>query len=74
MECLDEIQAVLVSFTIERAISGGLHEFLDWLQTQLGVLSDQMGRAFFGYGPEQSRTARQAQAQEMSGTTADVDH
>lgn len=70
MECLDEIRAVLAAYTIERAIAGGLHEFLDWLQTQLGVLSNQLGRAFFGYGQQPLRTVQV----QMSSTLTDVDH
>ncbi|MEM7444067.1 MAG: alpha-E domain-containing protein [Pseudomonadota bacterium] len=49
MERLDEIQAVLSTRTIERIVEGGLHEFLDAIQTQLIALSSDLGSAFFGH-------------------------
>ena len=49
MERLDEIQAALATSTIEAVITGGLHQFLDWIQRQLIALSNDIGRAFFGY-------------------------
>lgn len=62
MERLDEIQAILSTRTIERIVAGGLHEFLDALQTQLIELSGDLGSAFFGhdYGPAPELAAVEA--------------
>lgn len=49
MQRIDEIRAELVSRPIERVIADGLHEFLDWTQSQLIALSGDVGRAFFGH-------------------------
>ena len=46
MERLDEIQAVLLSRSVDTVISNGLHEFLDWTQRQLAALSDDLSRAY----------------------------
>lgn len=48
MERLDEVQAVLASFSVEEVINKGLHEFLDWIQTQLSLLTRDLGTAYFG--------------------------
>jgi uncharacterized alpha-E superfamily protein len=62
MERLDEIQAILGTRTIDRIVAGGLHEFLDALQTQLIQLSSDLGSAFFGhdYAPAPERAPVEA--------------
>ena len=61
-ERLDEIQAILGTRTIDRIVAGGLHEFLDALQTQLIQLSSDLGSAFFGhdYAPAPERAPVEA--------------
>ncbi len=44
---LDEMRAVLSDLSIERIIETGLHEFLDWVQTQLGAISADLRDGFF---------------------------
>ncbi|MGE0253837.1 MAG: alpha-E domain-containing protein [Alphaproteobacteria bacterium] len=54
-ELADEMRAVFASYTVEDVVARGLHEFNDWVQRQLIHLTDQVGRAFFGYampGPD----------------------
>jgi len=62
MERLDEIQAILQTRTIERIVAGGLHEFLDALQTELIELSSDLGSAFFAhdYAPAPERAAAES--------------
>lgn len=44
---LDEMRAVLSDLTIDRIIETGLHEFLDWVQTQLAAVSADLRDGFF---------------------------
>jgi len=44
---LDELRAVLSDLPIERIIETGLHEYLDWVQTQLGALTGDIRDGFF---------------------------
>jgi len=47
LERLDELRAALLDQTIEQIISRGLHEFLDWVQVELGILTDTIADAFW---------------------------
>lgn len=44
---LDEVSNVLSDLGIERIIETGLHEFLDWVQTQLGAVTADLRDGFF---------------------------
>ena len=52
MESLDEVRAVMTDMTAEMIIEKGLHEFLDWMQTQLGAVASDISRSFFGADAE----------------------
>lgn len=60
LERLDEIQSLLASQTINDAISAGLHEFLDRLQDELAVVTDDVAKAFFGYSHPETQTQEQS--------------
>ena len=47
LERLDDIRAALVSQTITDIIVRGLHEFLDWMQGELGGLQGDMAASFW---------------------------
>lgn len=47
-ERVDEMLAVMAAHSIERVIASGLHEFLDWLQTQVIAVSNELAHSFFG--------------------------
>lgn len=47
MERLDEVRAVMTDLTAEMIIEKGLHEFIDFLQTQLAAVASDIGRSFF---------------------------
>ena len=47
MERIDALRAWLDGGSVERLIDRGIHETLDWLQTRLGEISDEIGRGFF---------------------------
>lgn len=47
LERLDEIRAVLSDQTIEQIIIRGLHEFLDWMQSEIAALQDDVADAFW---------------------------
>lgn len=49
LERLDEVRAALHHRTIEDIIRGGLHEFLDQLQSELIRISTDIARDFFGW-------------------------
>ncbi|HYD68103.1 alpha-E domain-containing protein [Azospirillum sp.] len=49
MERLDEIRAALADQTVDDVIRHGLHDFLDWIQVQLGLVTADIGQAFFGH-------------------------
>lgn len=51
MDRLDELRAVLSAARIETVIERGLHEFLDYIQTQLIGVTDSIQDRFFGLGP-----------------------
>lgn len=48
MERVDELLAALLSRPIEAVIRDGLHEYLDWIQAQLNVVTGEIGQAYFG--------------------------
>ena len=45
----DKLHAALESRRIDEVLRDGLHEFLDWIQCQLGAFTDELGRSFFGH-------------------------
>ncbi len=47
LERLDEIRAALTDQPIEEIIIRGLHEFLDWMQAEIGKLQDDIAGAFW---------------------------
>jgi len=51
-EGLDQLRSILGTRTIEETIAGGLHEFLDFVQRYLSVITNRLGAAFFGHSPE----------------------
>lgn len=51
MERVDELLAALLSRPIEAVIRDGLHEYLDWIQLQLSIVTNEIGQAFFGLQP-----------------------
>jgi uncharacterized alpha-E superfamily protein len=50
-EGLDGLRAILEARSIEEILAGGLHEFIDFLQTYLIAITDRLSAAFFGYRP-----------------------
>ncbi|SMH60555.1 alpha-E domain-containing protein [Azospirillum agricola] len=48
MERVDELLAALLSRPIESVLRDGLHEYLDWIQLQLSVVTTEIAQAFFG--------------------------
>lgn len=48
MELTDELLAALLARPIEAIIQDGLHEYLDWVQQQLSIITNEIGRAYFG--------------------------
>ena len=59
LEELDELCTVLDDITIERVISKGMHEFIDWIQAKLIRIHAELGAAYFGY-PAVPDAARQS--------------
>ncbi|MEM8915206.1 MAG: alpha-E domain-containing protein [Pseudomonadota bacterium] len=49
LEHVDELQSLMADHTIDDAISLGLHEFIDRLQSELGIVTGRISQAFFGY-------------------------
>jgi len=50
-EGLDQLRTILESRSIDEILAGGLHEFLDFLQGYLIVITDRLSAAFFGHKP-----------------------
>lgn len=63
LERLDEVRAVLDNAPVERVLSQGLHEFLDWIQLQMLGVSSLIGRDFFGYWAAKPAAVATAQGQ-----------
>jgi uncharacterized alpha-E superfamily protein len=60
-EGLDQLRTILESRSIEEILADGLHEFLDFLQGYLIVITDRLSAAFFGHEPTgESRQAANA--------------
>ena len=60
-EGLDQLRTILESRSIDEILAGGLHEFLDFLQGYLIVITDRLSAAFFGHKPTgESRQAADA--------------
>ena len=51
MESVDELLGALLSRPIEAVIREGLHDYLDWVQRQLILITSEIGQAFFGLEP-----------------------
>lgn len=51
MEKVDELLAALLNRPIEAVLADGLHEYLDWVQSQLIGITAEIGQAFFGDEP-----------------------
>ncbi|PWC62517.1 hypothetical protein TSH7_04190 [Azospirillum sp. TSH7] len=51
MERVDELLAALLSRPIDAVLRDGLHEYLDWIQLQLSVVTTEIAQAFFGAQP-----------------------
>lgn len=51
MERVDELLGALLSRPIEVVIREGLHDYLDWVQRQLILITTEIGQAFFGQEP-----------------------
>jgi uncharacterized alpha-E superfamily protein len=50
-EGLDQLRTILESRSVDEILAGGLHEFLDFLQGYLIVITDRLSAAFFGHKP-----------------------
>ncbi len=65
LERVEEVRAALVSISVDRLVSDGLHDFLDALQRDLILLAAEIGRAFFRDWrpdiPAQTQTQNQSQ-------------
>ncbi|MBP2304385.1 alpha-E domain-containing protein [Azospirillum melinis] len=51
MERVDELLAALLSRPIDAVLRDGLHEYLDWIQLQLNIITTEIAQAFFGVQP-----------------------
>ena len=60
-EGLDQLRSILAAHSIEDILASGLHEFIDFLQGYLIVITDRLSAAFFGHKPTgQSQQASDA--------------
>jgi uncharacterized alpha-E superfamily protein len=50
-EGLDQLRSILGTKSIDEVLSGGLHEFIDFIQRYLIAITDRLGAAFFGHPP-----------------------
>ena len=50
-EGLDQLRSILAAHSIEDILASGLHEFIDFLQGYLIVITDRLSAAFFGHKP-----------------------
>jgi uncharacterized alpha-E superfamily protein len=57
-EGLDQLRTILAARSIEEIISGGLHEFIDFIQRYLIAITNRLSAAFFGHPPEAERGER----------------
>ena len=53
-EGLDGLRAILEARSIEEILAGGLHEFIDFLQSYLIAITSRLSSAFFGHRPASS--------------------
>ncbi|AWU93890.1 alpha-E domain-containing protein [Azospirillum ramasamyi] len=51
MERVDELLAALLSRPIDAVLRDGLHQYLDWIQLQLSIITTEIAQAFFGVQP-----------------------
>jgi uncharacterized alpha-E superfamily protein len=56
-EGLDQLRSILSTRSIEEILSGGLHEFIDFIQRYLNVITIRLAAAFFGHPPETASEA-----------------
>ncbi|MBV9859367.1 MAG: alpha-E domain-containing protein [Alphaproteobacteria bacterium] len=54
-DSLDNLRASLDALTIAQILEAGLHDFIDFVQRELAVISLQLGAAFFGHPSEELR-------------------
>jgi uncharacterized alpha-E superfamily protein len=66
-EALDTLRAILAGRSTEEVLGGGLHDFLDFVQSALIDITDRLSAAFFGQAPPP------AQAQTSAVPTAIAD-
>ncbi len=50
-EGVDQLRAILATLSIEQILSGGLHEFIDFVQRQLIAITIRLSAAFFAQQP-----------------------
>lgn len=50
-EGLDQLRSILGTRSIDEVLGGGLHEFIDFIQRYLIVITERLGAAFFGHPP-----------------------
>ncbi len=50
-EALDQLRSILAARSIDEILGTGLHEFVDFLQRYLIVITDRLAATFFGYSP-----------------------
>lgn len=50
-EALDQLRSILAARSIDEILATGLHEFVDFLQRYLIVITDRLAATFFGYSP-----------------------
>ncbi|HTQ34768.1 MAG TPA: alpha-E domain-containing protein [Stellaceae bacterium] len=50
-EGLDQLRSILGTRSIDEVLTGGLHEFIDFVQRYLMAITDRLGAAFFGHPP-----------------------
>jgi uncharacterized alpha-E superfamily protein len=48
-EALDQLRSILTARSIDEILESGLHEFIDFLQRYLIVITDRLSATFFGY-------------------------
>jgi uncharacterized alpha-E superfamily protein len=62
LELFDDIRAALGTYTIDDVLRSGLHEFLDHMQRQLILVTDELGYDFFGHVRPAQEPARPTRA------------
>ena len=60
-EALDTLRAILAGRSTEEVLGGGLHDFLDFVQSALIDITDRLSAAFFGQAPPIATSAAPAE-------------